>query len=290
MRIKLKKKLKGAEGSFLLDIDIQAEENCFLSIFGRSGSGKTSILRMISGLMEPDEGLIEVKGTVWYDSKKGINLPPQKRKVGFVFQDYALFPNMTVEENIRFGMEKDDKELLEKLLELTELKNLRSRKPATLSGGQRQRVALARAVARRPDILLLDEPLSALDIDMRRKLQEELIRIHREFSLTTFMISHDFSEVFRLSDKVFVIDNGKVIKEGRPEKVFVQERISGKVKFSGELLRIKKEDVFYIVSILVGNNIIKVVADEEEIKGLNEGDRVVIASKAFNPFILSQDS
>ncbi len=286
MRVKLKKRLKGYRGDFILDVDLTAEEGNFITIFGRSGAGKTTLIRMIAGLLNPDDGFIEVNGKVWYDSNRGINLPPQKRNVGVVFQEYALFPNMTVEENILYGMERKDEELLEKLLMLTELTELKNRKPQSLSGGQKQRVALARAVARKPDILLLDEPLSALDIDMRRKLQEELLQIHHAFSLTTFLISHDFSEIFRLSDRVFVIDNGKVIKEGKPDQIFVQERLSGKVKFSGEILQIKKEDVVYIVSVLVGNNIIKVVADPEEIQDLSVGDRVIVASKAFNPFIL----
>ena len=286
MRVKLKKRLKGYRGDFILDVDLTAEEGNFITIFGRSGAGKTTLIRMIAGLLNPDDGFIEVNGKVWYDSNRGINLPPQKRNVGVVFQEYALFPNMTVEENILYGMERKDEGLLEKLLMLTELTELKNRKPQSLSGGQKQRVALARAVARKPDILLLDEPLSALDIDMRRKLQEELLQIHHAFSLTTFLISHDFSEIFRLSDRVFVIDNGKVIKEGKPDQIFVQERLSGKVKFSGEILQIKKEDVVYIVSVLVGNNIIKVVADPEEIQDLSVGDRVIVASKAFNPFIL----
>ncbi|WP_456464884.1 ABC transporter ATP-binding protein [Persephonella sp.] len=286
MRVKLKKRLKGYRGDFILDVDLTAEEGNFITIFGRSGAGKTTLIRMIAGLLNPDDGFIEVNGKVRYESNRDINLPPQKRNVGVVFQEYALFPNMTVEENILYGMERKDEELLEKLLMLTELTELKNRKPQSLSGGQKQRVALARAVARKPDILLLDEPLSALDIDMRRKLQEELLQIHHAFSLTTFLISHDFSEIFRLSDRVFVIDNGKVIKEGKPDQIFVQERLSGKVKFSGEILQIKKEDVVYIVSVLVGNNIIKVVADPEEIQDLSVGDRVIVASKAFNPFIL----
>jgi len=289
MRIKLKKKLKGYKGDFDLYVDISVKKGSFITVFGRSGAGKTTLLRMIAGLLKPDEGFIEVDGKVWYDSGKNINIPPQKRRVGFVFQDYALFPNMTVEQNIMYGMEKKDRDLLERLLTLTELQELRNRKPQTLSGGQKQRVALARAVARKPDILLLDEPLSALDIDMRKKLQEELQNIHRTFSLTTFLISHDFSEVFRLSDRVFVMENGKIIKEGKPEQIFVQERLSGKVKFSGEVLQIKKEDFIYIVSVLVGNNIIKVVADPDEVQDLSVGDKVVVATKAFNPFILKSE-
>lgn len=286
MRIKVKKKLKNVDGEFILDIDITAENKSIITVFGKSGSGKTTLLRAIAGLINPEEGYIEVGGQVWFDSRKNINLPPQKRKVGFVFQDYALFPNMTVKENIAFGMEKRDETFLEHLLELVSLKKLKDRKPHSLSGGQKQRVALARAVARKPDILLLDEPLSALDFDTRRRLQDELLRIHQELGLTTVMVSHDFSEVFRLSDIVFVIDKGKVIKKGKPEEIFIQERISGKVKFSGTVLSVERDETVFIVSVLIGNNVIKVIADIEEAENIKEGDKVVIATKAFSPFIL----
>lgn len=285
MKVQIKKQLSGTEGKFLLDIDISAREGSFITIFGKSGAGKTTILRAIAGLIEV-EGFIQVRNTVWLDSDKGINLPPQKRKVGLVFQDYALFPNMTVEENIKFAMDKEDKAFLEHLLELTELSGIRNRKPDSLSGGQKQRVALARAVARKPDVLLLDEPLSALDIDMRRKLQEELIRLHKEFSLTTIMVSHDFSEIFRLSEKVFVLENGKIIKSGAPDEIFIQERISGKFRFSGEIIQIKQDETVYIVSVLIGNTVVRVIADPDEIEDLKIGDKVVVVSKAFNPFIL----
>ncbi len=286
IHIKLRKKLKGSGGEFSLDIDIKLNKGEFATVFGKSGAGKTTILRMLAGLDRPESGLIKVNSDLWFDSEKGINLPPQKRKVGFVFQDYALFPNMTVEENILYGMETPDSRYLKFLLETVKLEKLKDRKPDTLSGGQKQRVALARALARRPEILLLDEPLSALDIDTRKELQEELYKIHKELGLTTILISHDFSEVFRLSDRVFVLDKGKILKSGRPEEVFIQERISGKVKFSGEIIDIKKEDVIFIVSVMVGNNIIRVVADRSEIENLSVGDRVIVASKAFNPFIL----
>jgi len=285
MKVKVKKKLIGAVGEFLLDVDIQAEEKSFITVFGKSGAGKTTLLRIIAGLEKVEDGFISIGNEVWLDTAKGINLPPQKRKVGFVFQDYALFPHLTVAQNIAFGMEREDREYLNYLLNLVKLENLADRKPDTLSGGQKQRVALARALARKPKVLLLDEPLSALDGETRLELQEEIKKIHRQTGITTILISHDFSEVFRLSDRVFVMEEGKIVKSGKPEDVFIQERISGKFRFSGQILQIKKGDVFYVISVLVGNDIIKVVADPSEVRDLSVGDSVVVASKAFNPFI-----
>ncbi|RMA97913.1 ABC transporter ATP-binding protein [Hydrogenothermus marinus] len=287
IKIKIKKKLISTDiKPFYLDIDLQIKNNQFITIFGKSGSGKTTILRTIAGLEKADEGFIHVVDEVWLDTKKGINLPPQKRKIGFLFQDYALFPNMNVEENIKFAMEKEDKNLLEELLEILDIKNLRKRNINTLSGGQKQRVALARAIARKPKILLLDEPLSALDYQMRQMLQKEILKIHKRFNLTTIMVSHDRAEVFKMSEKVIVIENGKIIKEGTPEDVFLEEKISGKVKIYGEILDIKKEDIVYVITILVGNDILKVVATEEEIKGLKVGDLVLLSVKAFSPIII----
>lgn len=287
IKIKIKKKLISTDiKPFYLDIDLQIKNNQFITIFGKSGSGKTTILRTIAGLEKADEGFIQVVDEVWLDTKKDINLPPQKRKIGFLFQDYALFPNMNVEENIKFAMEKEDKNLLEELLEILNIKNLRKRNINTLSGGQKQRVALARAIARKPKILLLDEPLSALDYQMRQMLQKEILKIHKRFNLATIMVSHDRAEVFKMSEKVIVIENGKIIKEGTPEDVFLEEKISGKVKIYGEILDIKKEDIVYVITILVGNDILKVVATEEEIKGLKVGDLVLLSVKAFSPIII----
>ncbi|NPA12873.1 MAG: ATP-binding cassette domain-containing protein [Aquificae bacterium] len=239
MEIKCKKKLKGAEGEFNLDVDISIEEGKVVGIFGKSGAGKTTLLRIIAGLEKPEEGFIKVGGKVWFDSRKGVNLPPQKRKVGFVFQDYALFPNMTVKENILYGMEREDRKLLDHLLRITELTKLADRKPNQLSGGQKQRVALARAVARKPEVLLLDEPLSALDYQMRKELQVELAKLHREFGFTTVIVSHDPEETALLSDKVFILENGKVVDEVQPEKLL---EYTGKYQLSGKVLDIKLEN------------------------------------------------
>ena len=285
IEIDIEKKLFSHTGEMNLKIKTSAEKGDFITVFGESGAGKTTFLRILAGLEQPDKGYIKVDNQVWFDSIAKINLPPQKRKIGFVFQDYALFPNMTVEENILFAMEKKDKKFLENLLELIDLKALRNRKPQTLSGGQKQRVALARAIARKPDILLLDEPLSALDIKTRHILQEEIAKIHKQFKLTTFLVSHDYSEIFKLSNKVIYLKNGKVVKEGSPEEVFLENRISGKVKFTGEVLNIKKEDIVYVLTVAVGNNIIRVIATEEEIKNIKIGDKLLIAVKAFNPII-----
>ncbi len=290
IEIKLKKELLHSSGKITLDIEMKVKEGEFLSIFGESGAGKTTLLRMIAGLTNPDKGYIKVKNHVWFDSEKNINLPPQKRKIGFVFQDFALFPNMTVEENILFAMEKKDRGFLEFLLDFTELKNLRKRKPETLSGGQKQRVALARAIARKPDILLLDEPLSALDIKTRLKLQDEILKVHKKFNLTTFLVSHDYSEIFKLSNRVIHIKKGKIFKEGSPEEIFLDRRISGKVKVYGEVWKIEKKDIVYVVSIFSGNKVIKVITTEDEIKDISVGDKVFITVKAFNPMIFKIDT
>jgi len=285
INIYVEKKLLSHKGNINLKVSLNVRKGEFITIFGPSGAGKTTFLRMLAGLENPDKGVIKVGNTIWFDSERKINVPPQKRKIGFVFQDYALFPNMTVEENILFAMEKEDREFLDKLLNLTDLEKLKKRKPDTLSGGQKQRVAIARAIARKPEILLLDEPLSALDLKTRQILQEEISKIHKAFGLTTFLVSHDYSEIFKLSDRVIHIEEGRILKEGLPEEVFLENRISGKVKITGEILQIKKEDIIYVLTILSGNSIVRVVATEEEIKNIKVGDKVLIAVKAFNPVI-----
>lgn len=228
--VDIKKKLRLSDTEKLLNIKFHIEKGEIITLFGKSGEGKTTILRMLAGLVKADKGFIKVNGEYWFNSEKKLNLPPQKRRIGFVFQDYALFPNMTVEQNILFGMEKKDRKFLEDLLEITELKNVRKLKPSKLSGGQKQRVALARAVARKPEILLLDEPLSALDDEMRAKLQTELKNIHNYFNITTILVSHNKYEVLNLSNRVLILQNGKIVKEGKPEELLNINLIKGSIK------------------------------------------------------------
>ncbi|MDP4285280.1 MAG: ATP-binding cassette domain-containing protein [Bacteroidota bacterium] len=286
IQISLEKKLKAANGNMQLHVDIEIEQGKLITLYGNSGAGKTSILRMIAGLLQADKGLIFVNQNTWFDSQKGICLKPQQRKIGFVFQDYALFPNMTVKENLVYALEKgQNKEIINELISIIELGDLQGRKPESLSGGQKQRVALARALVRKPEILMLDEPLSAIDIKMRNLLQDYILKVHKEFNLTTILVSHEIGEVIKMSDTIFVIDNGKIIKQGKPIEVFSNKKVSGKFQFSGEIIQIDKEDVIYIVTILIGVNIVKIVAVESEIQTMKVGDKVMVASKAFNPLL-----
>jgi molybdate transport system ATP-binding protein len=220
IQVSLKKKLNAAQGKMHLDVDVEIGTGEIVALYGASGAGKTSILRMLSGLTLPDNGLISVEGQTWFDTSKKINLRPQQRNVGIVFQDYALFPNMTVKENLMFALEKKlSTAIVDELLELMELTKLHNVKPELLSGGQQQRVALARALVRKPKLLLLDEPMSALDTTLRLKIQDYIIRVHEQFHLTTILVSHDILEVVRLSKKVFVIDHGKLIQQGPPGEI-----------------------------------------------------------------------
>lgn len=278
--------LQTADGELPLDISLTFEKGQFISIYGNSGAGKTTILRILAGLTQAERVQIQVGNKIWDDSQKKQHLPVQKRSIGFVFQDFALFPNLTVKENLEFALTKNDSdEIVSELIELMELQSLQNSKTQHLSGGQKQRVALARAIVRKPEILLLDEPLSALDDDMRFKLQDYILKIHQKYQLTTLMISHSIPEIFKLSDKVIVVDKGKIIKEGTPNTVFAEEKISSKFKLTGEIISITKSDIIYVIQVFSGNNIIKVVATEDEIKDFKIGQKVLVASKAFNPII-----
>jgi len=290
IQLKIQKKLQSASGEMLLDLDLEIKENEFVTLYGASGSGKTTTLRILSGLTTADKGTIAVDNTIWLDTDKKIQLPPQKRKIAYVFQDYALFPNMSVRENLSYALEKgQDKTIIEELLSLMELEQLQHQKPAQLSGGQKQRVALARALVQKPRILLLDEPLSAVDNEMRVKLQDYIIQAHRKYKLTTILVSHDISEIYKMSDQVIVLENGKISKQGTPEQVFSSRLVSGKFQFVGEILKIEKENFVYIVAVLVGNNVVKIIAMEEEIQDLEIGSKVLLASKAFNPILTKID-
>ncbi|KAA1246786.1 sulfate/molybdate ABC transporter ATP-binding protein [Aquimarina sp. RZ0] len=285
--IDIHKILYTAHGSMLLSIQLDIEKGQLVTLYGVSGSGKTSILRMLAGLMHVDKGRISVHDKTWLNTNEKVHRSPQQRKVGYVFQDYALFPNMTVRKNLEFALEKgQDRSIIEELINIVELEMLQDRKPEMLSGGQQQRVALARALVRKPELLLLDEPLSALDVNMRSKLQDYIIKVHHQYELTTILVSHDISEIIKMSDKVYCLEGGKIVKQGDPISIFTNNQVSGKFQFTGEIITIKKEDVVYVVTILIGQNVVKVIAQESEILDLKTGDTVIVASKAFNPILL----
>ena len=281
--LNIKKTLHTVDGIIDLDVKISANKGEIITVFGKSGAGKTTLLRLIAGLTDAKSGNIIVNNKIWYNSVKQINLETQKRKTGFVFQDYALFPNMTVRQNLLFA--NNNKKEIDELLNLTGLNEFKNRKPTKLSGGQKQRVALARALVTKPDLLLLDEPLAALDHEMRQELQDEIIKINKKHEVTIILVSHDLAEIFKLSKKVYVIDSGKIINYGSPEQVFNQESFSAKFQFIGEILKIKKADTVYIVDVLVGNNIIKVIASKKEVNNLKIAEKIIVGSKAFNPVI-----
>ena len=280
IKIDINKKLHGACGDMDLSVNLSIKDNEFVALSGKSGSGKTTLLRILAGLEESD-GVIEVDGEVWQNAKR--SLSPQKRRIGFVFQDYALFPNMSVIENLLYVVK--DRQLAGRLLEITELIELRDRLPNTLSGGQKQRVSLCRAMMNRPKLLLMDEPLSALDSEMRTKLQREIKLLHKEFRTTTVMVSHDASEIYRLASRVVVLDLGKVINDGTPKDVLLKTNGSQKFSFEGELLDIIKVDVIYIAVISISEQLVEVVISSEESKQLKIGQKVSVSTKAFTPII-----
>ncbi len=278
IELNVSKPLQGSRGEMALDVSLTIDGTCFLALAGQSGSGKTTLLRILAGL-EKATGNITVAGETWLEGNK--SLPPQARGIGFVFQDYALFPNMSVEQNLLYACK--DRELSEKLLRMTGLYELRERLPSMLSGGQKQRVSLCRAMMNRPKLLLMDEPLSALDPQMRSQLQHDILNLHKAFGTTTIMVSHDPSEIYRLAERVVVLKEGKIIQDGTPKEVLLQTRGSQKFSLVGELLDIIKADVIHIAVVAIGQQIVEVVLDEAEAATFSIGEKVNVSTKAFAP-------
>lgn len=286
IEIFLQKKLNASSGDMLLDINTNIEQGQFVTLYGKSGAGKTSTLRIIAGLLNPDLGKISIHGNILLDSSQKINLPPQKRKIGFVFQDYALFPNMTILENLSFALHKNQgKKILDELIEIMEIGDLRNQKPHRLSGGQQQRVAVARALVQKPALLLLDEPLSALDEEMRNKIQKYILQVHREFNLTTILISHDLAEVLKMSDQVLVLDHGKIIQSGNPLDIFSNEKLNGNFQVTGEVVSIEKQKSNLILTVLIGKEIAIIMVTQNDHPTLTLGDQILISSPLFEPTI-----
>ena len=213
---------------FHLRAAFRAEDEVF-ALLGPSGCGKSMTLRCIAGIERPDRGRIILDERVLFDSEQKIDIAPQKRKTGYLFQDYALFPNMTVRQNIRCGLPRGGNEdEICRIAEEMELTNVLSLHPAQLSGGQKQRTALARILAGKPDILMLDEPFSALDTHLRFRLEQKMREIMRSFGKTVLLISHDRDEVFRMADSIAVMEQGTILSFGEKHAVFADpETVSG---------------------------------------------------------------
>ncbi|MGX3098445.1 ABC transporter ATP-binding protein [Helicobacter sp. 23-1046] len=282
------KKLIGysAQGSHNISLHIKEglKFGEFLTLFGKSGAGKTTILRILSGLTLPDSGYIKVGEQVWQDGKTF--LPPQKRAIGYMFQDYALFPHLSVLDNILFGLEnKKERDFANWLIKLMELEPILKSGTHQISGGQAQRVALARALVRKPKILLLDEPLSALDSAMRASLQDEIAKLHYHLNITTLLVSHDIGEIFKLASKIWVLENGKIKCKGNASEIFAHTKLSGKVNLSGEILEKRVDGVSCILKVLCGSEIAQILYDTKSAQDLKEGDKVLIVTKAYNPLL-----
>ena len=280
IEIKINKPLHGSNGTMNLDIDLNINKGEFVALSGLSGSGKTTLLRILAGL-ENATGTLKIDNEYWLNEK--YSKDSQKRDIGFVFQDYALFPNFTVLQNLLYV--KKDKELAKHLLDMTDMYELKDRYPNSLSGGQKQRVSLCRALMNKPKLLLMDEPLSALDPEMRTKLQSEILALHKEFNITTIMVSHDPSEIYRLASRVIVLNYGKIKNDGLPKDILLKTSGSQKFSFEGELLDIVKVDVIHVAIISIGQQLVEIVISKEEAKNLKIGQTVSVSTKAFNPIV-----
>ncbi|MBD3637564.1 MAG: ATP-binding cassette domain-containing protein [Crocinitomicaceae bacterium] len=285
--ISINKKLVSNGNTFNLELDFEARSAQVVTVYGPSGSGKTTFFRLLAGLEKPDNGKIVMGDTVWFDAVQKIDLSPQKRSIGYVFQDYALFPNMSIRENLEFGLPKGaSKQIIEELIDIVELGELLERKPATLSGGQKQRVALARALVQQPKVLLLDEPFSSLDDQIRFKLLKYLIKVHQKYQFTVFMVSHQLSEILYVSEQVMCLDNGIITKRGDVRTVFFNENISSKMNLVGEVVSITKADIVYRLDVLSQNSLFSVIVTEDDVRDLSIGDKIMLTSKAFNPVVI----
>lgn len=239
-------------GSFCLRVCFEAGDEV-LSLLGASGCGKSLTLKCIAGIEKPDRGRIVVDGVVLFDSQEHINLSPQQRRTGLLFQNYALFPNMTVEQNIRAGARREKsaaqrERMMRQIMESFGLRELARRYPHQLSGGQQQRAALARILVSSPRILLLDEPFSALDSHLRFRLEREVRGVLRQFGKTVILVSHDRDEVFRISDRIAVMHNGGIEVCGPKKEVFANPRTRSGAMLTGckNISRIERLDAAHV--------------------------------------------
>ena len=273
--INCKKKISD---DFSIDARLEINKGSFVCLYGRSGSGKTTLLRILAGFLRADSGSIKDGDRVLQEGNEFLSAG--KRRIGFLFQDYALFENMSVTGNLLFA--KNDPQKAAMLLEILELSEFAKSGVEGLSGGQKQRVALARALMQEPEILLLDEPLSALDFTMREKIQEYLLKIHEQFHQTVILVSHDVSEIYRLCKRVYEMKDGRIVRTGTPEEIFLKTNGSQKFSFAGKIVDLQARDGVKVAVVAIGSQLCEVVLSNAEADGLQVGDEVKTGAKAFN--------
>jgi len=278
LKIDINKQLHGSNGKMDLDINLEIKQGEFLALAGESGSGKTTLLRILAGL-EKAKGDIIFDKTIWQNNNS--TLAPQKRAIGFVFQDYALFENMNVEQNLLFV--NKDKKLAKHLLEITQLTNLTKRSPSTLSGGQKQRVSLCRAMMNKPKLLLMDEPLSALDPKMRLKLQEEILILHKEFNTTTIMVSHDPNEIKNLADRVILLEHGTIIKDTSPQNLYSQPQTNAKFSFEAKVVELSQVNNQNIITLSIDTQLINILVTDNQMQNIIIGQTLSIDTSNLMP-------
>ncbi len=218
MSIKIEFKQRLGETDF--DINVELPSNKISALFGRSGAGKTTLINVISGLVTPAQGKVQIGNHVLFDSEQGINLPTHKRRIGYVFQDSRLFPHYSVNGNLTYGVEERDDAYFEAIVELLSIKSLLKRFPASLSGGEKQRVAIARALLSKPDLLLMDEPLASLDMPRKREVMPFLEELSDKVNIPIIYVTHSLQEILRLAQHIAIIDKGRVMTSGHLEEVW----------------------------------------------------------------------
>jgi molybdate transport system ATP-binding protein len=291
IRVDVRKKLSLATGEAYLEAAFALAPGSFVTLHGPSGAGKTTLLKILAGLVQPDAGTVTVGEETWLDTRRKVSVPPQRRAVGLVFQDYALFPNLTVRENVSFGL--DDKKhagRVTELLERTGLTGLANRRPATLSGGQQQRVALARTLVRQPKLLLLDEPFAALDNATKSTLRNELLAFHRQFGLTTILVSHDPVEIYQLPDCVLEMDHGRLVRQGAPRDLSGAGAPNDPVVLHGRVLSVTETGRECLVRVQTdGQGVLAGVVPAAEARGLAVGDAVRLTARLLDLRITKGD-
>lgn len=245
MYCNLQKTYRSGKRSFSIDIEASFKLNAINVLYGSSGAGKTSLLRLLSGLDKVDLGVITVNDNEWLNTKNKTFLPVHQREIAYVFQDYGLFPNMTVLENLEFAKKKINEVLLNDVIDVLELTQLLNTKPNNLSGGQQQRVALARAIIQEPQFLFLDEPLTAIDETLRNKLQTYILALQEKYKFTVIMVSHNLQEVLRMATHICHLKNGTVIQQGMPS-LLLQENSTNSLR--AIVLAINKNSVTVAVA------------------------------------------